>query len=340
MEAKTFVRASRVGAMMGVDPKFSPLSLYYEMRGDLTPEPMNEAMLEGRYFEDAIAQIAAKKHGFRVLPGQGIDSPAEVDRALGGHRDRMFQLIPGEGSGTGPMGILEVKHTFFGGSEEWGEAGSDAVPLRHLYQTVTYDGIMRKDKNKALIAPVADHSLVAARLHAGTKVFQIPHDKELYEALQDRAAKFVADVKQGIPPKPRDEADDRIFWLARRGKRITLTAEQAAWVPLLAQAGETRRKAEADEKSIKHLLWQVMGEATEAVDADGRLLFSLNAHREFNEERFLAENPAVAAKCMVLSRTAVKEMDQKLYDSYMEEPSNPLNQTRVFRFPGKKEKKS
>jgi hypothetical protein len=324
--------------MMGVDPKFSPLSLYYEMRGDLTPEPMNEAMLEGRFFEDAIAQIAGRKHNFEVLPGIGLDAPAEVDRALGGHRDRLFKVIKGGLA----MGVLEVKHTFFGGSEEWGDAGSDAVPMRHLYQTVVYDGIMRKDPKKAFIVPIADYSLIAARLHAGTKVFNIPHDKELYEAIQDRAAKFVADVAQGIAPKPRDEADDRIYWLARRGKKVTLTAEHAAWVQVLMQAGEARRKAEADEKSIKHLLWQVMGEGTDAVSEDGRLLFTLGANRDFNEARFALENPEAASKCMVLSRTAVKEMDQKLYDAYMEEPKDPLHQTRVFRFPsaGKKEKKS
>lgn len=313
--------------MMGADPRFSPLTLYYEMRGEIAPEPPNEAMLEGRFFEDAIAQIAAKKHNLRLLPGLAIDAPAAVDRALGGHPDRLFDQ-------DGHIGILEVKHTFFGGSDEWGSSGSDSVPIRHLYQTVVYDGIHRIQS--AGKVEVADHSLVAARLTAGTKVFRIPHDHEMYEALQDRAAAFVSNVKQGIPPNPRDESDDRIYWLARRGKRITLNAEQVAWLHLLKQSGEARRNAEADEKSIKHMLWQVMGEATEAVGEDGKLLFSLGACREFDEDRFLAEQPELASKCMRLSRTAVKELSEETYNQYMEYPTNPLKQTRVFRFPTEK----
>jgi predicted phage-related endonuclease len=316
------VRASRVGAMLGFDPRCTPLALYHEMRGSLPPVEDNEVLKEGRYFEDAIGKIAAEKFGFTVLD-EGRDQM--VDGALSGHVDRIF-------SEDGKVGVLEIKNTLFGGAgQEWGESESDNVPEHYYFQVMAYQGMLR---NSGFVS-LADYAILAARLHGGTRKFVIRWDAEVYAKIQQEAAAFVQRVIEGNPPTPQDEADQRMRWLVTAKKAVEGNSDFVAWCK-----GVSERKAQIKqlESEVSELQTLILGYAQDAeeVRIDGQVIATLAANRKFNAQRFTIEQPELVAKFQTLDTSRLSKEARSIYESYMEKPTDPLKQTRIIRIKGEK----
>ena len=318
------VRASRIGAMLGVDPRCTRLALYHEMRGSLPPIEDNEAMMEGRYFEDAISKIAAEKFGFEVEPADDGSGPCRwVDRHVSGHPDRFFHE-------KGLLGVLEIKNTLMGGGgQTWGDGETDIVPDHYYYQVMAYQGLMRAQpviKEMKL----ASYAILAARLHAGTRKFVIQWDQQVYDKIQVEAAAFVDRVITGNPPDPQDEDDHRTRWLVTAKKKVEAHAEFVAWAQAQREKKAAIKQLEAEVSDLNTLMLGYAQDAEEVVK-DGITIATLSTNRRFNAQRFLIEQPQVAAVCQTLDTSRLAKDYKSMYDSYMERPTDPLKQTRVIR---------
>ena len=336
-----FIRASSVAAMLGLDPRKSPLGLFHEMRGVhgfAEPEESDgtaaggddddvgdDPILEGPLFEDAVAQVVRRK--FKIVISDPEETRALRDRHIVGHRDRMFQE-------DGRDGVLEVKNPFVR-SAEYGEPGTDQVPRRHWIQTQCYQGLHKRAAQLWTPAPkVAPYGYLAARLH-GVQLYRIETDDEIYEQIQQECERFLHRVHSDDPPTPRDEQDMRRRWLVDDTKTATVDAGWVANAKQLKALNAQIAEAEKAAKAMRTMLFGAVGDAkfVSYVDEHGLAheIATFGSDRMFDVEAFSAAHPDLLAKFSKLDKTALKAFDKRLYEAFMRKPTGIAEQKRVLR---------
>jgi hypothetical protein len=338
------IRASSIAAMLGLDPRKSPLALFHELcgttgfddadeqDGDDEDAPIDDPILEGRLFEDAVANVVRRK--FKLMVEDPDDSKELRDRHIVGHRDRIF-------TEDGRHGVLEIKNPFTPVADGYGDPGSDVVPRRHWCQTQTYQGLFRRFM-ASLPAPagdpllVADHSYLAARLRGGVELFKVGYDDEVYEAFQKEAERFLHRVHMGDPPTPRDEQDMRRRWMVDDTRTVIVGADVLAWMKQLKEVKAGLKAGKQAESELKTLIFGRVADAKFVSYRDGdegpiTSIATVGSDRRFDVAAFTVAHPDLAQRCQKLDKAAVKALDERLYDSFMRKPANIAEQKRVLR---------
>jgi len=338
MASPLMIRASAVGAVLGLSKFQSPLTLYHRMRGEIPEQPDNELLKEGRYFEDAIARIAADKFGFELR--QGLDHPVgEIDEGMGwlltdgeilnGHPDRYFVI-------DGKVGVLEIKQTRYGevGHGGWGDPGTDQVPDDYWFQVQTYIYLAMKNP-EMFDLPVADYGLLAAHMNSGTELYKIQHDKQVIEKVREECFEFVQRVKDGNPPDPQDEADARNRWAVREKNPIGC---DIGVVEQLRQLTRLKIQEKAIRSQISEMQTAIFCYAQDHDtivyhDENGaeRVVATVGVNRKFNAEECLQNHPDLLNNYATLDTSKLRKENRKLYDAYSRKPVDPIEQTRVLR---------
>jgi putative phage-type endonuclease len=147
---RTGVTASEIAIIMGLSPYGSPFEMFHRKSGTLPPsQPDSEAMALGRHMESYIAERFGERYPGLHLAGTGRElyaSPARAwqmatpDRlayeAQGAGEPHLLHMIP-------PLAVLECKVD--GGSDEWGEDGSDEIPVHYRCQVLWQMDVMGAD---------------------------------------------------------------------------------------------------------------------------------------------------------------------------------------------------
>lgn len=323
------ISASQIGAVLGVDPRRSPLALYHQLKGEVEPLADNELLMEGREFEDAIARIACKKYGLTILSEGAKLSYDSIN--ITGTTDRIVMLD--DGNGDLRRCVLEIKNTRHGsiGDGQWGDAGSDQVPLHYWFQVQIYTWLLRQG-----YADSVSYGLLAAHLNNGTVLYKIPLDLAVIEKVRDAVNEFITRLESDNPPDPRDEDDMRKRWLVREEAVAEGGAEQLSWVNQLRDLGAKRREIEAAESQLKTLLLGFAQDRSKIAvkhPQTGELVViaTLGADRQFDADRFLADNPLLASQYMRLDTTRLGKEQRKVYEQYMRRPDHAAEQKRTIR---------
>lgn len=132
------VTASEIPVVMGLSPYSSPYALYHQKLGTLPAPEETDAMALGKHMESFVAaKFAERRPGFAVT-GNGGDLFAHPDRPWQmATPDRLVCDCPGSGNAGAvpcvqPLAVLECK--IDGGSDEWGEDGTDEIPVHYRCQ--------------------------------------------------------------------------------------------------------------------------------------------------------------------------------------------------------------
>lgn len=132
------VTASEIAVLMGLSPYDSPYGLYHRKLGILPAGDDSDVMEKGRVLEPVIAEKFAALHPEWIVTGNG--------RQLYAHRDRAWQLAtPDRLVNVNPIdpaqwlkgtegAVLECKVD--GGSPDWGEPGTDEIPVHYRAQVL------------------------------------------------------------------------------------------------------------------------------------------------------------------------------------------------------------
>lgn len=140
------VTASEIAVLMGLSPYSSPYALYHQKLGIL-PDQADQAVFErGRVLEPYVVEKFAAAHPELMVSGTG--------RELYAHSDRPWQLatpdrlvvsyeIEWETNGTIPLDVVAVLETKTDdGSQEWGEPGTDEIPVHYRAQVLWQMDVM------------------------------------------------------------------------------------------------------------------------------------------------------------------------------------------------------
>ncbi|WP_097006456.1 YqaJ viral recombinase family protein [Lacrimispora amygdalina] len=203
---KTGIGGSDAGAICGLNPYASPMSVYQDKTTMEVEEINNEAMRQGRDLEDYVARRFMEATGLKVrrsnMMYRSEEHPfmlADVDR-----------LIVGKDAG------LECKTASAYNLDKWKE---DEIPAHYLIQCHHYMSVT--GKQTWYIAVVI--------LGCGFKYAEIPRDEDLIKNLVSIEKQFWNShvVKRIIPDPDGSEACDEVleqyFHTARKNSAILLT---------------------------------------------------------------------------------------------------------------------
>jgi putative phage-type endonuclease len=139
------VTASEIATVMGLSPWDSPYALYHRKLGILPAQADAPALERGRDLEPVIVRKFSEAHPEMLVTGTGRDlyasserpwQLATPDRLININRIHPWLVITGaEGS------LLEAKSD--AGSDEWGEPGTDEIPVQYRAQAIWQADVMR-----------------------------------------------------------------------------------------------------------------------------------------------------------------------------------------------------
>jgi len=253
----SFLGGSDIGAILGVSKYRSAMDVWLEKMGKKVDRKDSFALRFGSFAESFIA------NEYALLTGEQI-----VDHPLGlvhpthpfcvGHIDRFVLNQPNlplfdNDKKLNAKKLLECKKANLYSQSDWGEAGTDAIPLPYLCQCLWYLGITN--------LPEIDVAVLLGG--SDLRVYTITRDLELESAIFERAAFFWTEhVQKDIPPKPQSVADCQAFFQkSNNGKSIEATPEVIA---LIQQLKALESQAQTDEEqmdAIKQALMQTMADA-------------------------------------------------------------------------------
>jgi len=276
---KGYIGASEAAAACGLSPWKTPYELWSDKTTDVIDTPTNARMEWGNRLE----AVVMLKYLEDLSPEAGtLEAPCA------------FQVSPDyPWMGCTPDGLLpdrvvEIKTTGIANSREWGEPGTDAVPLHYLLQ-VTHQMIVtgRKKADIPVLIGGSDY-----------RVYSVELDEELAKLLIEREATFWTHVEARTPPDVKSIADAAARWPKDTGVSVVATPEIADAVQRLAEVKAEQEKLEADADALSLGIRVCMGEATTLTDSSGQALATWKAQvrSQFNFQGFKAAHPGLYAE--------------------------------------------
>jgi len=275
-ERRTGVGGSDAAPVLGMSKYKSPLDVYLDKRGEVGDGEDNEAMLWGRVLEAPIRQQYAERTG-RI-----VTVPTKMLR----HPVHKFMLANLDGV-TDDNRLLEVKTARSG--QEWGEVGSDEVPIAYLLQVQHYLSVTAM--------PVADVAVLIGG--SDFRIYEVPADHELQEMIIEAEAAFWQNVQRGVSPDPISFEDmQTLYGKVSRAITVEATPEVLAAVFTLRNAQAVAKLAEKEIEDQKAIVMKLLGNADTLV-TDGLPLVTwkqAKAAMRFDAKAFEIAQPDLYAQ--------------------------------------------
>jgi putative phage-type endonuclease len=299
-----YIGGSDIGAILGLSPYKSPLAVWMEKTGK-DVKPVDSLPLRfGSFAEEFVANEYAKATGFALRHDESIYiHPNHSYRSA--HIDR---FVHKEGLHMPATKILECKTANPFSRAQWGEPGSDQVPMSYLCQCVWYMAITGIEKT----------DLAVLFGNTDFRIYCIARDRELENLVLKKAHHFWNEyVLKDLPP-PAQSPEDCQLLFERSDPSKTLEANPEI-LALLARLQTLNQQGNACEEETTALKTQIMAQMQDAevLAHQGQILatwkapkasYRLDAKRLEVEERAIYEKYKVASQ--VSRRFVLKETAQ------------------------------
>lgn len=284
-----YLGGSDIGAILGLSPYKTPLDVWLEKTGKQVNLVDNLPIRFGTFAESFVANEYAKATG-TIL----IEHPKAISHPehpfLQGHIDRFIasdpssRLFAEDGACTASH-LLECKTASPFMQHQWGEAGSDEVPMSYLAQCHWYLCMTQLERcDLAVLFGNADF-----------KIFQIHRDAELESTLLEAAITFWQNhVLTDMPPDAKTISDyQKLFAKEVPGKIIEATEQTYLLIDKAKEVNAVINSKEQELEEIKKSLMEQMQEAQE-LTYQGKVIATWKrpkASFRFDSKRFESEYP-------------------------------------------------
>jgi predicted phage-related endonuclease len=193
-----------------------------------------------------------------------------------------------EGCTSTPTRILECKTANPFSSGEWGEVGSDEVPMSYLCQCIWYMAIT--NLNRVDLAVLFGNS--------DLRIYEITRDLELENTILEKASLFWNDyVLKDLPPPAQSEADcQTLFSKGDPSKSVEAKAQTLELTYRLQLLNSEIDVREEEISTIKQNIMNQMGEA-ESLTYQGKVLATWKAPKpsfRLDSKKLELEHPEIA----------------------------------------------
>jgi len=275
-ERRTGLGASDAAAVFGVSPYKSPLTLYFEKRGEIE---MPESEREGLYWGSILQTPIATRYGHETKRTIELTDPYEIRR----HPTHPFIIatldaiaVPtaeGQPTPAGGPGPVEIKNVGFFRREDW----RDEVPLAFQIQNMHQQFVMG-----------AEWGSLGA-LVGGNAFFwsDIPRHNGFIEVLVAKLKEFWERVQAGKPPDADGTESTRELlkqlYPKDTGEIRHLQTEWANYDEELQKIKATQKKLQERRDVLENNLKLAMGAATAATIEGSDAVYTLKwqQRREF-----------------------------------------------------------
>ena len=244
-----YIGGSDIGAILGVSRFRSPLDVWMEKTGKSTKKIDSLPLRFGSFAEEFVASEYARATQSQLLHDESIHIHP-THSYMSAHIDR---FVLSKDSNLPPTRILECKTANPFSTGDWGEAGSDQVPMPYLCQCIWYMAITEIEKT----------DLAVLFGNSDFRIYEITRDLELEELILERARAFWSNyVIKNIAPPVSSEADClSLFSRGNSQKTIQATDQILAHAQRLHHLNAEIEVREIEISNIKQTIMQTMGEA-------------------------------------------------------------------------------
>ncbi len=253
----TFLGGSDIGAILGVSKYRSAVDVWLEKTGKKVNRKDGFALRFGLFAETFIADEYASLTGDQIDEHpQGLIHPqhtfciSHIDRFV---LDQKNQPLFNNDGRLNTKKLLECKTANHYSQNDWGEPGTDAIPLSYLCQCLGYLGITN--------LPMID--VVVLLGGSDLRVYTISRDLELEALIFERASFFWTEyVQKDIPQKPQSIDDcQSLFQRASMEKALEANSETLDLIRKLKALEAQAQVKEEQMNAIKQQLMESMADA-------------------------------------------------------------------------------
>ena len=284
VDRSKYIGGSDVGAILGLSRFRSPLEVWQEKTGKETKKVDSLPLRFGSFAEEFVANEYSHATGLELLHDESAFIHPEHPM-FSAHIDR---LVLGKGIGSAPNKILECKTANPFAMHDWGEVGSDEVPLPYLCQVAWYQAITK----------IEGADLAVLFGNSDFRIYEIARDKALEELIIQKALHFWNEhVLKDLPPPPQSQADyQSLFNKGDSSKSIEAQAETLELTKRLQLLNGEIEVREEEISLIKQNIMSQMGEA-ETLHYQGKVLATWKAPKpsfRIDSKRLELEHPELA----------------------------------------------
>ena len=299
-----YLGGSDIGALLGLSPFKSPLVVWMEKTGKEVKAVDSLPLRFGSFVEEFVANEYAKATGFTLRHDESIYIHPNHSY-MSAHIDRFVHT---DGLDQAATKILECKTANPFSRAQWGELGSDQVPMSYLCQCVWY----------MAITGITKTDLAVLFGNTDFRIYTILRDPELENLVLEKAHHFWHEhVLKDLPP-PAQSPEDCQLLFQHSDPSKTLEANPET-LTLLERLQTLNYQGNACEEEITTLKTQIMAQMQDAevLAHQGQVLatwkapkpsFRLDAKRLETEERAIYEKYKVASQ--VSRRFVLKDTTQ------------------------------
>ena len=301
------ITASEIAVLMGLSPYSSPYALYHQKTGDLPGEEENDAMRLGSYMEDFVAEQFTRRRPEFCVHGNG--------RTLYAHPDRPWQMATPDRlvdevwfePDNSPALIREERRLLAtleckidGGSDGWGEDGSDEIPVHYRCQVLWQMDVM--DVTTGYVACLLWHRR-QVRVYELTMDDDALRDLALMRMGAERFRRYVAESE----PPPVDWRPATTDALKRLHPSVEDVDVPVRRMPVIQYQAACKafKAAEQRKKLAENRLRELLGTGHRVTD---RLTGEVIARRDVYD---LAEKTITRKACTVDRLIPVKPEEQQ-----------------------------
>lgn len=259
-ERKLGIGGSDMPIILGLSNYKTPYQLYLEKIGEVENDnEINELQYWGHQLEGVIRNEFAKRNNVIV------ETPDTIVHTT-------HDFLRGNVDGFIPKwnAILEVKCSTGFMSHQWGENGSDIIPMQYLVQVAHYCAVMNTDC--AYIAVLIGGN--------DYREFKYIRDFPLESKIIDSAKKFWKCVQTRTPPDPINQIDLRLMYPQHDPeKTITIAPEVKEQLTTLVDTRFKIKQLSEIEEKYKFNIMQFMKDAECLTDESGRPIISWKANK-------------------------------------------------------------
>jgi putative phage-type endonuclease len=289
-ERRRYIGASEAAAACGLSPWMTPFELWQSKTSTGVSDVDSPAMEWGRRLESVV--LAKYAEDTRTQP----EAPCAFRASFA------YPWMGCTPDALLPDRVVEVKTAGLAKAREWGDAGTDAVPLHYLLQ-VTHQMIVtgRRKADIPVLIGGSDY-----------RVYSVDYDPELAAMLIERESEFWMCVESGTPPDVKTIKDATARWPKDTGEIVVATAPIAEAIVRLREIEERQKALEADADALGLAVRACMADAATLTDSAGNVLATWKAQQRhtLDQKALKAAHPALHAEFTTTATSRVFRLNR------------------------------
>jgi len=311
-----YLGGSDIGAILGLSKYRTALEVWLEKTGRVSNIVDNLPVRFGSFAEAFVAREYAAQTGNTLVHSESGVTHSQYPFMVG-HIDRFVfetgmgsitervDLFDEDGSCTASH-LLECKTASPFNQSDWGELGTDEVPMSYLVQCLWYLAITNLERcDVAVLFGNSDF-----------RIYEVYRDKELEDLIITKTVDFWNEfVKADTPPPAQCEADyQQLFKRVTPGKAVEADPAISELTHKLQLLNSEIKSRESEISQIKQVIMGQMGEA-EQLTYQGQVLATWKSPKQsyrLDSKRLELEHPELIPEYQVpvqnSRRLVIKEL--------------------------------